>query len=123
MSTRSTFCVASVLVLTITLLIVIDLVARGVNVSGASVLHSWRNLRSDACRRPLVDPCHLKRNAYTAADAIRFKPLKETNKIYWQIIRLGPSTRRQTRREFLAGRALGSAFALKFVIPSAGSAE
>ena len=24
-----------------------------------SVLHSWRNLRGDACRRPLVDPCHL----------------------------------------------------------------
>ena len=25
----------------------------------ASVLHSWRHLRGDACRRPLVDPCHL----------------------------------------------------------------
>jgi hypothetical protein len=24
-----------------------------------SVLHSWRYLRGDACRRPLVDPCHL----------------------------------------------------------------
>src|SRR5262245_61827397 len=61
-------------------------------------------------------------SAATAADAIRLKPLKETNKIYCQIIRSGPSTRRQTRREFLAGRALGSAFALKFVIRS-GSAE
>ena len=26
----------------------------------ASVLRSWRNLRGDACRRPLVDPCHLR---------------------------------------------------------------
>src|SRR3984893_16805958 len=26
----------------------------------ASVLNSWRNLRGDACRRPLVDPCHLR---------------------------------------------------------------
>ena len=25
-----------------------------------SVLNSWRNLRGDACRRPLVDPCHLR---------------------------------------------------------------
>jgi hypothetical protein len=25
-----------------------------------SVLSSWRNLRGDACRRPLVDPCHLR---------------------------------------------------------------
>ena len=25
----------------------------------ASVLHSWRNLRGDACRRPVVDPCRL----------------------------------------------------------------
>ena len=28
--------------------------------SKSSVLHSWRYLRGDACRRPLVDPCHLK---------------------------------------------------------------
>ena len=39
---------------------------RHVNRSGvgqvevASVLHSWRNLRGDACRRPLVDPCRLR---------------------------------------------------------------
>jgi hypothetical protein len=26
----------------------------------ASVLNSWRNLRGDACRRPLVDPRHLR---------------------------------------------------------------
>jgi len=51
--------------------------------------------------------------AATAADAIRLKPLKDTNKIYCQIIRSGLSTRRKTRREFLAGGALGSAFALK----------
>ena len=25
-----------------------------------SVLHSWRNLRGDAYRRPLVDLCHLR---------------------------------------------------------------
>ena len=25
-----------------------------------SVLNSWRNLRGDACRRPLVDPRHLR---------------------------------------------------------------
>src|SRR5215813_14428765 len=49
----------------------------------------------------------------TAADAIRLKPLKDTNKIYCQIIRSGLSTRRKTPREFLAGGALGSAFALK----------
>ena len=24
------------------------------------VIHSWRHLRGDACRRPLVDPCHLR---------------------------------------------------------------
>jgi hypothetical protein len=51
--------------------------------------------------------------AAPAADAIRLKPLKDTNKIYCQIIRLGLSTRRKTRRQFLAGGALGSAFALK----------
>ena len=51
--------------------------------------------------------------AATAADAIRLKPLKDTNKRYCQIIRSGLSTRRRTRREFLAGGALGSAFALK----------
>lgn len=39
---------------------------RHVNHSGvgrvevASVLNSWLNLRGDACRRPLVDPCHLR---------------------------------------------------------------
>jgi hypothetical protein len=26
----------------------------------ATALRSWRHLRGDACRRPLVDPCHLK---------------------------------------------------------------
>ena len=26
----------------------------------ASVFNSWRNLRGDACRRPFVDPCHLR---------------------------------------------------------------
>jgi hypothetical protein len=25
-----------------------------------SALNSWRNLRGDACRRPLVDPCYLR---------------------------------------------------------------
>jgi len=49
----------------------------------------------------------------TAADAIRLKPLKDTNKIYCQTISSGLSTRRKTRREFLAGGALGSAFAMK----------
>jgi hypothetical protein len=39
---------------------------RHVNHSGvgrvevASILNSWRNLRGDACRRPFVDPCHLR---------------------------------------------------------------
>jgi hypothetical protein len=39
---------------------------RHVNRSGvgrlevASVLNSWRNLRGDACRWSLVDPCHLR---------------------------------------------------------------
>jgi hypothetical protein len=39
---------------------------RHVNRSGVgrveveSVLNSWRNLRGDACRRPLVDPCYLR---------------------------------------------------------------
>jgi hypothetical protein len=51
--------------------------------------------------------------AVTAADAIRRKPLEDTNEIYCQITRSGLSTRRKTRREFLAGGALGSAFALK----------
>src|SRR5215472_13707354 len=53
--------------------------------------------------------------AVTAADAIRLKPLKDTNKICCQIMRSGLSTRRKTRRAFLAGGALGSAFALKSV--------
>src|SRR6516165_5922260 len=51
--------------------------------------------------------------AATAADAIRLKRLKDTNNIYCQIIMSGLSTRRKTRREFLAAGALGSAFALK----------
>src|SRR5215813_2146880 len=53
--------------------------------------------------------------AATAADAIRLKPLEDTNKIYCQTISSGLSTRRKTRREFLAGGALGSAFALKWL--------
>ena len=51
--------------------------------------------------------------AATAADAIRLKALTATLKIKSQIMRSGLSTRRKTRREFLAGGALGSAFALK----------
>ena len=35
-----------------------------------SVLNSWRNLRGDACRRPLVDPCHL-RAKYSSKSARR----------------------------------------------------
>ena len=44
---------------------------RHVNRSGVgrveveSVLNSWRNLRGDACRRPLVDPCHLRKMPLT----------------------------------------------------------
>ena len=44
---------------------------RHVNRSGvgrlgiASGLHSWGNLRGDACRRPFVDPCHLRKMPLT----------------------------------------------------------
>jgi hypothetical protein len=31
----------------------------------ASVLNSWRNLRGDACRQPLVDPSHLRKMPLT----------------------------------------------------------
>ena len=51
--------------------------------------------------------------AATSADSIQLKPLKDTHKIYTQIMRSGLSTRRNTRRELLAGPALGSAFVLK----------
>src|SRR5262250_3287202 len=75
---------------------------------------SWSSRSIDQSR----DPRALRRIGEhvcvaTAADAIRLKPLKDTNKIYCQTISSGLSTRRKTRREFLAHGALVSAFAVK----------
>jgi hypothetical protein len=37
----------------------------------ASILNSWRNVRGDAFRRPVVDPCHLREMLLTVLSTVR----------------------------------------------------
>src|SRR5215813_14450484 len=74
---------------------------------------SWSSRSIDRSRHPRA----LRRIgehvcAATAADAIRLKPLKDTNKIYCQIIRSGLNSP-EDAPGVSGGCALGSAFALK----------